>query len=98
MSGENKTPASEKTAAIETVVNGFRTYSGFADQDRQGRIVWLSVLQEGARDWKFEDWFALEHAVKAKLREHPSYSMIMGVVGSKMIVTTLAETEERSEA
>ncbi|MFZ3233571.1 MAG: hypothetical protein WA194_08890 [Patescibacteria group bacterium] len=98
MSEQSLILASEKTAAIETVVNGFRTYGGISDQDRQGRLVWLSVLQDGARDWKFEDWFELERAVKANLHGHPSYSMIMGIVGSKMIITTLAETVEKSEA
>ena len=94
MSETKSAPVSEKSAAIETVVNGFLTYPGFSDQDRQGRIVWLSVLQEGARDWKFEDWFALEAAAKEKLRDHPSYSMIMGVAASKMIVATLEETAD----
>ncbi|MFB0964157.1 MAG: hypothetical protein QMC36_00335 [Patescibacteria group bacterium] len=96
MSEANAEPASEKAAAIETVINGFLTYSGFSDQDRQGRIVWLSVLQDGARDWKFEDWVALEVAVKRQLNEHPSYSLIMGVVSSKLIV--LAAAEETTDA
>ncbi len=86
--------ASEKSAAIETVVNGFLTYGGNSDQDRQGRIVWLGVLQDGAKDWKFVDWFELERSVKANLVGNPSYSTIMGVVGSKMIVTSLEETTE----
>lgn len=87
--------ASEKSAAIETVINGFLTYcGGISEQDRQGRIVWLGVLQDGAKDWKFEDWFELEIAVKANLHGHPSYSAIMGIVGSKMIITSLEETTE----
>ncbi len=99
MSEQNPVPASAKSAAIETVVNGFLTYPGFSDQDRQGRIVWLSVLQEGARDWEFEDWHAFESVTKARLQKNPSYGMIMGVIGSKLIITAATEvTVEKSAA
>lgn len=99
MSEQNPVPASAKSAAIETVVNGFLTYPGFSDQDRQGRIVWLSVLQEGARDWKFEDWHAFEGVAKTRLQGHPSYGIVMGVIGSKLIIAAATEeTEEKSEA
>ena len=93
MSETSAKPVSEKTAAIETVVNGFLTYPGFSERDRKGRIVWIGVLQDGARDWKFEDWMALEDAVKRRLYEHPSYSTIMGVVSSKLILLAAASEE-----
>lgn len=99
MSEQNPVPASAKSAAIETVVNGFLTYPGFSEQDRQGRIVWLSVLQEGAKDWKFEDWHAFESVAKIRLKGHPSYGMIMGTIGSKLIITAATEEpQETSEA
>lgn len=91
MSEDKTKPASDKAAAIETVINGFLTYPSFSDQDRQGRIVWLSVLQEGARDWKFEDWCAFEKEAKTRLQKHPSYGMVMGVIGSKLIISAAAE-------
>lgn len=97
MSEQSKAPASDKAAAIETVVNGFLTYSGYSEQDRKGRITWLGVLQDGARDWKFEDWIAFENAVKRELHEHPSYQMIMGAIHSKLI-TLAAESEEVAQA
>lgn len=97
MSGAKSGAVSEKSAAIETVINGFLTYPGFSDQDRQGRIVWLNVLQEGARDWKFEDWLAFEEAVKRELVGHPSYSMIMGVASSKLILIA-AQSDEQETA